>query len=1246
MKIAKIFGSVVVACFVVGLTVLAVLNLQTVYEPELLLPLLSTVFGGFIPILVAYVAAKTYLEGGSRTALAMGCGMLVYGLGMVVGSYEVASNHSLNIGLTIHNSTCFVGAAFHAVGAFSSFAGSSGPAGSTPRMGRRTAVLVSYAGIVLGIFLFWAGVERGWTGTFFDPATGATVLRQIVLGAAVLLYATGFSLFLVQYLLQKSDFFYWYSLGLALNAVGLSAVFLQTAVGSPMGWLGRSAQYVGCIFALVAVITAWKTARTRGSSLESVISSFFAHAEAGYRRLVESASDAIVSFDEEGRIIQWNRAAEETFGLREGEVIGRDFYDVVISRDFHRELEQRIRNSVGGSMEIEAKRGDGRAFPAEISCSSGQLGPRWVATCIIRDITDRRNAEEGIRLLNTTLARKTDELATVLETVAAKNQLLGVVQRAQTKFLSEKRSERVFRDLLDDLLVMTKSSFGFIGELLKAEEGRIYLRDRAISDIAWDDESQATYRKLAEDKTTHLEHIRGLWGSVILTGKAVISNDPENDSRRSGVPAGHPMLRSFLGIPFQSDGELVGMAGIANRPGGYDERIVEFLQPYAATCAHIIGAGRIETDRRVAEQELAKARADLEIVIEEYTLVEESRRKALETAETLEKMFSSTHYCMVLLDRNLDFVRVNQAYADACGYPPEFFPGKNHFHLYPNEENETIFKGVVNSGTPFTVYAKPFEFPGDPDRGITYWDWSLYPVKDADARVEGLVFVLLDVTERIRAEQAVRESESRFQLVTETIQDVFWMSRPGITEMLYVSPAYEELWGRSVQSLYAAPQSFIEAVHFDDVEALRTVFQDSHRTGKKYSCEYRIVRPDGSIRWILERGFPIFDDHGNLTLMCGVCSDITKRKSIEETLRESEERFRAIFDQGPLGMTVMNHKCRFLKVNRAFGSITGYSEADLLDRAVVEITHPDDVLANAALFGKLKAGEIPQYSIETRCIGKTGDPVWVNLTASLLSGRKGERQFLGILEDISERRHMQDLLQKRAGELARSNEDLEQFAYVASHDLQEPLRNVASCLQLLEKKYKHNLGTDADQYIRYAVDSAVRMKALIQDLLAYSRIATTGKPPERIDCEHILDLTLKNLRSAITEAGAVITHDPLPTIVGDDTQLLQAFQNIVQNAVKFRRDEPPRIHVSSVKGVNEWIFSVKDNGIGIESRHLDQIFVIFRQLHKRNQYKGTGMGLAIVKKVIERHGGRVWAESDPGKGTTFCFTIPENGMQP
>jgi light-regulated signal transduction histidine kinase (bacteriophytochrome) len=195
---------------------------------------------------------------------------------------------------------------------------------------------------------------------------------------------------------------------------------------------------------------------------------------------------------------------------------------------------------------------------------------------------------------------------------------------------------------------------------------------------------------------------------------------------------------------------------------------------------------------------------------------------------------------------------------------------------------------------------------------------------------------------------------------------------------------------------------------------------------------------------------------------------------------------------------------------------------------------------------------------------------------------------------------------------------------------------------MLEKTCKNKLGPEADQLTNYAVDAVTRMKSLIQGLLSYSRISTTGKPLSRIDSEEVLRQTFPNLRSIITETGAVISNDPLPTVTADPTQLLQVFQNIIGNSLKFRGEEPPRVHVSAVKDGNEWVFSVKDNGIGIESRHLDRIFVIFQRLNKRTRYStGTGIGLAIVKKIVDRHRGRIWVESEPGKGTTFNFTIPD-----
>jgi len=225
-------------------------------------------------------------------------------------------------------------------------------------------------------------------------------------------------------------------------------------------------------------------------------------------------------------------------------------------------------------------------------------------------------------------------------------------------------------------------------------------------------------------------------------------------------------------------------------------------------------------------------------------------------------------------------------------------------------------------------------------------------------------------------------------------------------------------------------------------------------------------------------------------------------------------------------------------------------------------------------------------------------------------------------------------------ELARSNRDLEQFAYVASHDLQEPLRMVATYTQLLAERYQGKLDADADKYIHYAVDGALRMQVLVRDLLAFSRVGRQGTELAAIDCSRVMETALQNLEAAIQESGARVVYQQLPTVTADGSQLLQVLQNLIANAIKFRGKEPPVIQISCEKKPREWMFAVADNGIGIAPEHAQTIFVIFKRLHTRSEYPGSGIGLSICKKIVEHHGGRIWVESAPGLGCTFYFTLP------
>jgi light-regulated signal transduction histidine kinase (bacteriophytochrome) len=249
--------------------------------------------------------------------------------------------------------------------------------------------------------------------------------------------------------------------------------------------------------------------------------------------------------------------------------------------------------------------------------------------------------------------------------------------------------------------------------------------------------------------------------------------------------------------------------------------------------------------------------------------------------------------------------------------------------------------------------------------------------------------------------------------------------------------------------------------------------------------------------------------------------------------------------------------------------------------------------------------------------------------------------------DITERKQAEQALAEKTEDLQRSNEELERFAYVASHDFQEPLRMVSSYVQLLARRYQGRLDADADVFIGFAVDGAKRMQNLINDFLVYRRVDRRGEPQEPTDFETVCRKAKSSLQKLITESNATITHDPLPTVMADHAQMVQVFQNLIGNAIKFRGEAPPSLHISARKSRNEWVFAFRDNGMGIAKEFFERIFIIFQRLQLREEYPGTGMGLAICKRIMERHGGRVWVESEPGRGATFYFTLPvreDNGV--
>jgi PAS domain S-box-containing protein len=352
-----------------------------------------------------------------------------------------------------------------------------------------------------------------------------------------------------------------------------------------------------------------------------------------------------------------------------------------------------------------------------------------------------------------------------------------------------------------------------------------------------------------------------------------------------------------------------------------------------------------------------------------------------------------------------------------------------------------------------------------------------------------------------------------------------------------------------------------------------------------------------------------------------------------------------VFESNVEAILITDSQLTILQANHRVYKILGLSINEIVGKSFLSL-QPEESLKRFIEIHQ-KVLETGQWQGETWQKRKSGEifPAWTNISA--VNDRLNKITHL-VLEfsDITEFKRAQETLAQRTEELARSNQELEQFAYVASHDLQEPLRMVASYTQLLARRYKDQLDSDAGEFIGFAVDGAMRMQTLINDLLKLSRVGSKGKPFAPCDCNVALKKAMDHLRLAIEESGAVISYDALPLIVGDESQMVQLLQNLLGNALKFRGDEPPHIHVSAKIGHGEWIFEVQDNGIGIAPEFAERIFVIFQRLHTKEQYPGTGIGLAICRKIVERHGGRIGVKSQLGQGSSFYFTIPMRGEEP
>jgi PAS domain S-box-containing protein len=483
-----------------------------------------------------------------------------------------------------------------------------------------------------------------------------------------------------------------------------------------------------------------------------------------------------------------------------------------------------------------------------------------------------------------------------------------------------------------------------------------------------------------------------------------------------------------------------------------------------------------------------------------------------------------------------------------------------------------------------------------------------------------------------------QENPAHLRHILEAINEGIWVcDTRGST--LFVNQKMAEMLGAAADDLIGTP---LRAYHGEQQHSQNSPCDFSTAEPGAAQRDVLLRRRDGSTFWALMSSRPLLDEEAQLAGTVATFTDISDRKAAEQTEHAARAYADAIIETMREPLLVLDAGFRVRRANRAFYETFEVSPGETEGISLFHLGEGQwNIPALRELLEDILPGNTQIHDFEvSHYFPRIGHRTVLLNARHIHQDGAGTATILLAMEDITERRLAEDRLAQQAQELAHYNAELQQFAYVASHDLQEPLRMVASYVQLLARRYRGKLDSDADEFIGYAVDGASRMQQLINDLLKYSRVGTRSGSSVPVDCNDLLAGVLDNLQVAIEESGAVITAGPLPTVAADPVQLAQVFQNLIGNAIKFHGDQPPRAHVSATEQASEWLFSVRDNGIGIDPEYFNRVFVIFQRLHGRSDYPGTGIGLAIAKKIVERHGGQIWIESVPGAGSTFHFTLP------
>lgn len=584
--------------------------------------------------------------------------------------------------------------------------------------------------------------------------------------------------------------------------------------------------------------------------------------------------------------------------------------------------------------------------------------------------------------------------------------------------------------------------------------------------------------------------------------------------------------------------------------------------------------------------------------------------------------------------------RVNPAFCQLIGYEENDLLEKNIKQLFHPDEIEIIIKELDKLMKKDISSLKQERKFIRKDRKIIYVNINVAYVKNTDDIGEYFVTHIEDISKRKRAEKKLKESKEKFKLLANTIPQLAWIARAD-GYINWYNQRWYEYTGTTQKQMEG--WGWQQLQHPKYLSGVVKRWKASIATGESFEMVFPILGKDGIYRDFLTKSTPLKDNNGKVEQWFGTNTDISELKKIEKELESSREKLSIALENGNIGTWEWNlltneliwdertEKMFFIQpgpTDRSYSAFENYLYEE-------DISHFKDAIAHT-----LATGEPLETVFRTRTVD--GNSNYISAKAILNKDDFGNNiNMAGVFFDVtSMKKGTEQVLIKLNEELLRSNRDLQQFAYVASHDLQEPLRMVSSFTQMLLLRYEDKLDDDGKEFISYAVDGCKRMYDLLNALLAYSRVQTKGKEFVKVDLENVFEKVLQNLSLKITERNAVINKNDLPALYADENQMIQLIQNLIDNGIKFSAGSP-KISISSRSENDEYIISVSDEGVGISEEYYERVFKIFQRLVTRQEYEGTGIGLAICKRIVERHGGKIWIESKPGKGSTFHFSIPK-----